>query len=208
MITLTLLHPVQATPVQQWTFDQGPVIRVGRGADNHIVLYSAVVSRHHLELHQRGEQWELKNLGANGTYLNSQRVHQAIVANGSLMRLARSGPILQIRLASTAGVEEAAEKNAVPSQLLSTSPEGQEIEEERLFVAQSALVDSLPEVGANLQPEVAAPPLEPATVDQEQSPSAPCPHWRSQPGDRFCIDCGSSLGANPNPQFKNPGPEK
>ncbi|WP_404786685.1 FHA domain-containing protein [Altericista sp. CCNU0014] len=69
MITLTLLHPVQSTPVQSWSFEQDPAIRIGRAVDNHVVLYSAVVSRYHVEVRLTDNQWEVVNLGTNGTYL-------------------------------------------------------------------------------------------------------------------------------------------
>lgn len=99
MIILSLLHPVKQIPVQVWTFsDSESVIRIGRSNDNQVVLYSAVVSRHHVELHRVGEGWEMINLGTNGTYFEGKRVTQAAVVDGAIIRLARSGPNLQIRL--------------------------------------------------------------------------------------------------------------
>lgn len=106
MITLTLLHPVQSTPVQSWSFEQNPVIRIGRAVDNHVVLYSAVVSRYHVELRQTGTQWEVVNIGTNGTYLDGKRVHQAPLADGNIMRLARSGPNIQVHIDQSDSVEE------------------------------------------------------------------------------------------------------
>lgn len=106
MITLTLLHPVQSTPVQSWSFEQDPVIRIGRAVDNHVVLYSAVVSRYHVELRQTGAQWEVVNIGTNGTYLDGKRVHQAPLADGNIMRLARSGPNIQIHIDGSGAVGE------------------------------------------------------------------------------------------------------
>jgi serine/threonine protein kinase len=98
VITLTLLHPVQSTPVQSWSFEQDPAIRIGRAVDNQVVLYSAVVSRYHVEIRLTDNQWEVVNLGTNGTYLDGKRVHQAPLTNGSIMRLARSGPNIQISI--------------------------------------------------------------------------------------------------------------
>lgn len=100
MITLTLLHPLQSTPIQSWTFEDEPVIRIGRATDNQVVLYSAVVSRHHVELQAVGGNWEIVNLGANGTYLDDQPISQVPVVDGVIIRLARSGPQIQIRLVS------------------------------------------------------------------------------------------------------------
>ena len=99
MITLTLLHPVQSTPVQSWSFEHDSVIRIGRAVDNHVVLYSAVVSRYHVEVRLTDNQWEVVNLGTNGTYLDGKRVHQAPLETGSILRLARSGPNIQVTTA-------------------------------------------------------------------------------------------------------------
>ena len=98
MITLTLLHPIQSTPVQSWPFEHEPIIRIGRSSDNHVILYSAVVSRHHVELRQNGPKWEIVSLGANGTYLSGKQISQVEVVDGVVIRLARSGPSIQIHL--------------------------------------------------------------------------------------------------------------
>lgn len=98
VITLTLLHPIQSIPVQSWTFDQESVIRIGRSTDNHVILYSAVVSRHHVEIRKVDSGWEIVNLGANGTYLDGKRITQVPVEDGVIIRLARSGPNVQIHL--------------------------------------------------------------------------------------------------------------
>ncbi|MDY7015936.1 MAG: FHA domain-containing protein, partial [Cyanobacteriota bacterium] len=101
MITLTLLHPLQAVPVQSWTFAPNSVIRIGRSTDNEVILYSAVVSRHHVEIRRRDDRWEIVNLGANGTYLDGKRINKAPVVDGMIVRLASSGPQIQIRLDSS-----------------------------------------------------------------------------------------------------------
>lgn len=98
MITLSLLHPLNKKPVQHWTFDEDSVIRIGRSTENQVVLYSAVVSRHHVELRQTDAGWEIVNLGTNGTYLDGKRVAQAVAEDGIVIRLARSGPNIQINI--------------------------------------------------------------------------------------------------------------
>jgi len=98
VITLSLLHPLNKKPVQHWTFEEDPVIRIGRSTENQVVLYSAVVSRHHVELRQTDAGWEIVNLGTNGTYLDGKRVAQAIAEDGIVIRLARSGPNIQINI--------------------------------------------------------------------------------------------------------------
>ncbi|MEM1279610.1 MAG: FHA domain-containing protein [Cyanobacteria bacterium P01_H01_bin.152] len=99
MITLSLLHPLNKKPVQHWTFEEDSVIRIGRSTENQVVLYSAVVSRHHVELRRTDAGWEIVNLGTNGTYLDGKRVAQAIAEDGIVIRLARSGPNIQINIA-------------------------------------------------------------------------------------------------------------
>lgn len=98
VITLSLLHPIDKTPVQSWSFEEEPVVRIGRSVDNDVVLYSAVVSRHHVELHQSEDGWEIRNIGTNGTYLAGQRIDRKPVQDGLVIRLARSGPNIQINI--------------------------------------------------------------------------------------------------------------
>lgn len=89
---------MQSIPVQSWTFEHEPVIRIGRSTDNHVILYSAVVSRHHVEVRKVAAGWEIVNLGANGTYLEGKRITTVPVEDGVIIRLARSGPNVQIHL--------------------------------------------------------------------------------------------------------------
>ncbi len=98
MITLSLLHPLHKTPVQSWSFDQESVIRIGRSTDNNVVLYSAVVSRHHVEVHRTDNGWAVKSIGTNGTYLDGRRITEVPVEDGIIIRLARSGPNIQIHM--------------------------------------------------------------------------------------------------------------
>lgn len=100
VITLSLLHPVHKNPVQNWTFEEESVIRIGRSTENDVVLYSAVVSRQHVELRQTSSGWEIVNLGTNGTYLDGKRISQVPAEDGTVIRLARSGPNVQINIGS------------------------------------------------------------------------------------------------------------
>lgn len=98
MITLTLLHPLKSIPVQKWSFEPNTVIRIGRANDNNVVLYSAVVSRHHLEIRPRGTDWALISLGSNGTFFNGKKINKVLVKDGMVVRLASSGPKIQIKI--------------------------------------------------------------------------------------------------------------
>lgn len=103
MITLILLHPFQAVPVQSWSFQENDsAIKIGRATDNQVVLYSAVVSRYHVELRRRGSKWEIVNLGTNGTFVDGKPISKATLTDGMIFHLARSGPKIQIRFGNQA----------------------------------------------------------------------------------------------------------
>ncbi len=93
-----LLHPLQSMPVRSWTFDNQPVIKIGRCSDNDVVLYSSVVSRYHAELRLSHRDWEIINLGSNGTYLDGQPITKVTVVSGLIINVARSGPKIGIYL--------------------------------------------------------------------------------------------------------------
>jgi pSer/pThr/pTyr-binding forkhead associated (FHA) protein len=93
-IVLSLLNSV---PVQSWTFESEEVVRIGRATDNQVVLFSAVVSRHHAQLRwHEVNGWQLINISANGTYVDGEAIKEIAVANGMVIRLATSGPKIQI----------------------------------------------------------------------------------------------------------------
>lgn len=98
VITLTLLHPLKSIPVQKWNFEPKSVIKIGRANDNNVVLYSAVVSRHHVEIRYRESDWILINKGSNGTFINGKKINKVLVRDGMIFRLASSGPKIQIKL--------------------------------------------------------------------------------------------------------------
>lgn len=98
MIKLTLLHPLQSIPVRSWIFEDEQVVRIGRSTENHVVLFSAVVSRRHIELRRSGISWELINLGTNGTYLDGKPIAKVPIVDGLIVHLARSGPKIQINV--------------------------------------------------------------------------------------------------------------
>lgn len=100
VITLALLHPTKHTPIQTWTFDSEPVVRIGRSRSNDVVIASAIVSRHHVELWRHDTEWEVISFGANGTYIEGDRIHQVPVVDGMIVHLGNSGPQLRLQLSS------------------------------------------------------------------------------------------------------------
>jgi len=98
MVTLTLLDPVQKTPIQKWSFEDESVIRIGRSPENQVVLTDTLVSRQHLELRPNNGKWHLTNRGTNGTYLNGVLVTESQLPDNAVMQLARGGPLIQFHL--------------------------------------------------------------------------------------------------------------
>jgi serine/threonine protein kinase, bacterial len=104
VVTLLLLEPQQKTPLKQWRFENSSVIRIGRSADNHVVLTDILVSRHHLELRQitsarNGASWQVTSQGTNGTFLNGVLVTgESILPDNSLLQLAQGGPLLKFQI--------------------------------------------------------------------------------------------------------------
>ena len=117
MITLTLLHPLQPVAVQSWTFNNESSIKIGRSTNNEVVLYSAVVSRHHVEIKKNEAEWEVVNLGANGTYIDGEKIERVKASDGMIFRLASSGPkiLINIESKSTDSQEDEANEAAVNS---------------------------------------------------------------------------------------------
>ena len=63
--------------------------RIGRGADNHIILDGDSVSRRHAHIEKRGETWHAVDDGStNGTYLNDEQIaRSAGLANGDRVKV-------------------------------------------------------------------------------------------------------------------------
>ena len=77
--------------------------RVGRGADNHIVLDGDSVSRRHAHFEQRGEPWLVVDDGStNGTYCNDEQIsREMVLKNGDRVKI---GPTI-FKFLSGADVE-------------------------------------------------------------------------------------------------------
>ncbi|AFY70951.1 Forkhead-associated protein [Thalassoporum mexicanum PCC 7367] len=127
MITINLLHPVNSNPVQTWRFSSKDVIRIGRSKDNSVVVLSSVVSRHHAELRRQKIGWEVHSFGANGTYVEGKQVTQAKIVDGTVIRLANSGPRIQVRL----DADESSPKVELESEMIDALDEMELSEEEQ-----------------------------------------------------------------------------
>jgi serine/threonine protein kinase, bacterial len=99
VVILTLLEPQYKTPLKQWHFEDELLIRIGRSADNHIVLPDDLVSRHHLELTLTSptSNWQAKSNGINGTFIDGVLMSQASLPNDCQLQLAKGGPTLRFQ---------------------------------------------------------------------------------------------------------------
>jgi two-component system, cell cycle response regulator len=63
--------------------------RVGRGADNHVVLDGDSVSRRHAQFRQKGAEWVIVDDGStNGTYCNDEQISREVVLrNGDRVKI-------------------------------------------------------------------------------------------------------------------------
>jgi pSer/pThr/pTyr-binding forkhead associated (FHA) protein len=102
VITLSLRHPSQHSTIQEWSFEGKPAINIGRCPHNDIVLHSSVVSRRHLAIRQMATRWQLINFSRNGSYFQGKPFNQITVVDGMIIRLAFSGPRIQIYLGTNA----------------------------------------------------------------------------------------------------------
>ncbi len=98
MVIVTLLDPETQMSQQQWYFEQGAVIWVGRALENDVVLISPLVSRRHLELRCQGQDGEFRNHGANGLYRAGESISQGTFTETICLQLARGGPMLRCDL--------------------------------------------------------------------------------------------------------------
>jgi two-component system, cell cycle response regulator len=73
---------------KRFVLDHSPT-RVGRGADNQIVLDGDSVSRRHAQFRQQGEAWVIVDDGStNGTYCNDEQItREVVLKNGDRVKV-------------------------------------------------------------------------------------------------------------------------
>lgn len=87
---LKLRLSLMGRPVRNYTFDK-PVISVGRDPGSDVFVDNPGVSRDHFRLEKTaGGDYQLVDLGsANGTFVNDQMVHTAVVKNNDVVRFGK-----------------------------------------------------------------------------------------------------------------------
>jgi tetratricopeptide (TPR) repeat protein len=68
-----------------------PETRIGRGADQDVVLSDIAVSRRHVTIHMEGARYRLRDLGSgNGSLVNGQRVDQHVLNDGDHIEIGQT----------------------------------------------------------------------------------------------------------------------
>jgi hypothetical protein len=89
MATLTIL--ARDGEERSWTLEPGSLVRIGRDADNEVVLRDPRVSRHHARIAYEKGFFVIYDLASsNGTFVQGKRVQVAPLVNGSEIRIGGS----------------------------------------------------------------------------------------------------------------------
>ena len=94
-VSLHLVNPDTGHPIQTWLFEGQKSVRIGRAEGNDVVISDPSVSRFHAELQFNGSEWELVNLGRNGTLISSHSISRVRIDEQTLFRLGTGGPLLR-----------------------------------------------------------------------------------------------------------------
>lgn len=69
---------------------EAPGVRLGRGADNHVVLEDDAITEHHARIDVRRDRYRLLDLGSlNGTFVNEARVQMQELHDGDRVQIGR-----------------------------------------------------------------------------------------------------------------------
>ena len=116
-VSLHLVNPDTGHPIQTWLFETQRSVRIGRAEGNDLVISDPSVSRFHAELQFNGTEWELVNLGRNGTLISSHSISRVRIDEPTLFRLGTGGPLLRFEHSNVAfGSLNTITGTAAPSQ--------------------------------------------------------------------------------------------
>lgn len=90
----------------QFSVDR-PVIRMGRGSGNDVLLQDSQASRQHAEISQQGDQLFIQDLGStNGTFVNESRITSPrLLRPGDQIRIGETTLTCQVAVSAAAGDE-------------------------------------------------------------------------------------------------------
>lgn len=98
-VSVQLLDPTQAYPVQIWEFPMGADIFLGRGSDNDVQIGDPYVSRTHAAIKLQGDEWGLHVLSQNGVILDGKKIRYATLSDNTIFQLSARGPYLKFMCA-------------------------------------------------------------------------------------------------------------
>ena len=112
MAKLVILSQGLAGRTHELTVDK---TTIGRVEDNTFTLTDPSVSSHHCEVLLRGAEVVVRDLNStNGTYINGEKVTEASLKPGQILRLGQ----IELRLETEATVAAAASRKAVDSTMI------------------------------------------------------------------------------------------
>ena len=114
-VSVELLDSNHHHSLQSWCFEAQELIKIGRADEQDVTISNPHVSRLHAELSSEIDGWCVKSLGRNGVLLNGDRVDEARLTDGSVIRLGSTGPALRFRIGRVA--RETATMNEESSQI-------------------------------------------------------------------------------------------
>lgn len=101
-VCLHLINPDTGHPIQTWQFETQSSVRIGRAEGNDVVISDPSVSRFHAELQFNGKEWELANLGKNGTLVFGRAITRSRIDEQTLFGLGTAGPLLRFQRSDVA----------------------------------------------------------------------------------------------------------
>jgi pSer/pThr/pTyr-binding forkhead associated (FHA) protein len=82
--------------------------RIGRSAENGVVIGDVYVSRFHAELHFKNGVWEIRSLGRNGVLFGGRKIEEIhSIADASEFQLGPSGSFIRLSPLDDAGAAAA-----------------------------------------------------------------------------------------------------
>jgi hypothetical protein len=97
-----------------------PVINIGRRQDNHVVIDSPYVSRHHAQLRLRFGRYVLYDLNSRGgTFVNGHRITECILKAGDVIGISQ---VLLVYMEDEAGAAHAVHDTQLRSPLAQDAP--------------------------------------------------------------------------------------
>jgi pSer/pThr/pTyr-binding forkhead associated (FHA) protein len=157
-ILLKLRLSLMGRPVRNFTFDK-PVVSIGRDPGSDVFVDNPGVSRDHFRLERTpAGDYQLVDLGsANGTFVNDQMVHTAVVRNNDVVRFGKY----------TLWVGYDMDRRAAAADARKANPDAQQ----HTMVLSRAELGSLLEVAKDREEHPIAPP--PSIAPPAPRPAAP-----------------------------------